>query len=193
MKLKILIFAVAFILIGCESDDKSVSEQEQQSNQILMLKVDYTTNEFEGGKEFDFPQQSESFTITNEYVEPGDFGSVKLIYDEIDEQLFFGTIHWMGLGEMTVPANIQPPSDFEVTVTADYVFPAEGYKNVIDPQDLQGENYDYSEVWGAVQSLVKARAYLESNPNQKVKIFLYTPSVGLGNPEDWDWIIYMKK
>lgn len=191
MKLKILIFAVAFILIGCESDDKA--DVEQQTNQILMLKVDYTTNNFEGGKEFDFSQQPESFTITNEYVEPGDFGSVKLIYDEIDEQLFFGTIVWAGLGEMKFPEELQPASEFEFVLTEDYVFPPNGFKNVFDPANHQGEDFDYQKIWSSVQGSVKVREYIESNPDQKVKIFLYTPSVGLGNPEDWDWIIYMKK
>lgn len=191
MKLKVLLFAMIFMLIGCESDDNA--DVEQQTNQILMLKVDYTTNEFEGGKEFDFSQQSESFTITNEYVEPGDFGSVKLIYDEIDEQLFFGTIHWMGLGEMEFPEELQPASEFEFVLTEDYVFPSNGFENIFDPANQQGEDFDYQKIWGSVQSSVKVREYIESNPEQKVKIFLYTPSVGVGNPSDWDWIIYMKK
>ena len=50
----------------------------------------------------------------------------------------------------------------------------------------------YNEVWTSVQSLVKVRQYLYSNPNASVKLFLYTPSVGIGNPAEWDWIIFMK-
>jgi len=44
----------------------------------------------------------------------------------------------------------------------------------------------------SVQSLVKVREYLSKNPKTPVKLFLYTPSVGAGNPEDWDWIIFLK-
>lgn len=191
MKPKILLLLLISLLVSCSSDDDA--PEENQTNVILMLQVDYTTNVFERGTEFHFQQQSADFTIANEYVEPGDFGSVKLVYEEINEVLFFGTIVWMGLGEMEFPENLQPANQFEVLLTADYVFPANGFENVFDPSNQHGENFDYTEVWSSVQNLVKVREYLNSNPNQTVKLFLYTPSVGVGNPADWDWIIYMKK
>ena len=33
----------------------------------------------------------------------------------------------------------------------------------------------------------------QSPIHQKVKLFLYKPSVGMGDPLDWDWIVYLKK
>ena len=57
-------------------------------NKVLMLKVDYTTNTFLGGKELVFFANSDSFSITNEYQPPGDFGYLKLYYEEINELLF---------------------------------------------------------------------------------------------------------
>lgn len=191
MKPKILLLLISCLLISCSSDDDA--SKEIQTNGVLMLKVDYTTNDFEGGTEFYFSQQAANFSITNEYVPPGDFGSIKLIYEEINETLFFGTIVWMGVGEMTFPENLQPANQFEALLTEDYVFPANGFENIFDPNNQYAEDFDYHPVWSSVQNLVKVREYLNSNPNQKVKLFLYTPSVGIGNPADWDWIIYMKK
>lgn len=155
-----------------------------------MLKVDYTTHAFEGGTEFNFSKQVDNFTIVNDYVEPGYFGSVKLIYKELDEILFFGTIHSMELGEMLFPKSLQPAKDFDAVLTDDYVFPESGFENVFNPYNME---YEYQRAWSAVQSLVKVREYLRANPNQKIKVFLYTPNVGVGNPLDWDWIIYLKK
>jgi hypothetical protein len=43
-----------------------------------------------------------------------------------------------------------------------------------------------------VQNLVKVRQFLQSNPNQIVKLFLYTPSVGMGDPLEWDYFIFLK-
>lgn len=187
MKVKILILLFIGLLLGCDSEDMSVDDT---ANRILLLKVDYTTNTFEGGTEFHFSQQTDNFTIENEYKEPSDFGYVKLRYTELDEPLFEGTIHWMGLGEMKYPEKLEPANKFKRVPTEDLVYPVNGFENVFDPQNL---DLDYNGAWVTAQQLVKAREYLRANPSQKVKLFLYTPSVGEGNPEDWSWIIFLKR
>jgi hypothetical protein len=159
-------------------------------NKILLLKMDYTTNTFEGGKELLFQQPSETFTVTDDYKSPGDFGSIKLFYSEINETLFYGTIVWMGCGKISYPENWLPAEDFARTVTADYVFPANGFENIFNPQN---DIFDYDMVWRYIQNIIKAREYLQSNPSQRVKLFLYQPSVGDGNPKDWKWILFLKK
>ena len=110
MKTRILLLSLISLLLGCNSDNVDLNND--APTQVLMLKVDYTTHAFEGGTEFGFSKQTGDFTIINEYKEPGDFGSIKLIYKELNEILFFGTIHWMGVGEMTFPKNLKSPKDF---------------------------------------------------------------------------------
>jgi hypothetical protein len=128
-------------------------------------------------------------TLTNQYVAPSDFGSVKIIYQELNETLFDGTIVWSGLGQMNYPQNLLNANQFDTVMTTDYVAPSAGFVNIFNPDNT---TYSYNEVWTSVQSLVKVRQYLYSNPNASVKLFLYTPSVGIGNPAEWDWIIFMK-
>ena len=180
-------FAALLLLTGCTADDKDINVND--GNRVLMLKVDYTTNKFEGGIEFIFPSDTETFTITNEYVSPGDFGSIKLFYKELDAVLFYGTITWNGLGKMIFPEKLKPAGDFKYVLTEDYIFPGKGFENVFE---LNEQEADYNQVWSQIQNLVLVRKYLSANPSQKVKIFLYTPSVGAGNPSDWVWIIYLK-
>jgi hypothetical protein len=181
--LSILLLPIMF-MIGCCSADKG-----SLSNKVLLLKVDYTTNAFEGGKEFSFTKNPKSFTVINEYFAPGDFGSIKMKYSELDETLFYGTIVWNGQGKMQFPTDLQTPERFRSVSTEDIAFPSSGFQNVFNPNN---QDYDYYRVWMSVQRLEKVRQYLKSNPTSSVKIFLYTPSVGIGDPEDWDWIIFMK-
>ena len=68
--------------------------------------------------------------------------------------------------------------------------PTHGFEDIFNPNDLE---LNYEKAWGAVQGLAITREFLKANPNQKVKMFLYTPSVGVGNPEDWFWVIYLKR
>lgn len=163
--------------------------EDNATSKLLMLKVDYLTNNFEGGKETIFSVNTPTFTITTQYTPPGDFGNIRLIYQELNEIIFDGSIIWMGRGEINIPQNILPANRFSHVLTADYVYPIGGFENVLDPEN---QEYDYSQIWSQVQGLVKVREYLNSNPNASVKIFLYTPSVGVGDPADWDWIIFIK-
>jgi hypothetical protein len=190
MKIRFLI-AVAFILtlISCSKENTQPVSPIINSNNVLVLKVDYNTNQFEGGKELTFTDTSSHMTLTNQYVAPGDFGSIKLKYQELNEILFDGTIVWAGLGQVNYPQNLLNANLFDRVMTADYVTPVAGFENVFNPDNTA---YNYNAIWTSVQSLVKVRQYLYSNPNATVKLFLYTPSVGMGNPTDWDWYIFMK-
>lgn len=184
---QLLILFVFISITSCVDNDDVLPSN--STNKVLMLKVDYLTHTFKGGKELSFSSQNSSFTVTNEYTPPSDFGNLKLKYSEMNAPIFDGSIVWMGLGQMNYPQDILPQSSFNHVLTADYVTPIAGFTNVFNP-DMY--NYDYSLVWGAVQGLIKTREYLASNPSGSVKLFLYTPSVGIGNPEDWYWVIFIK-
>ncbi len=171
-----------------EGDIKLNFSSTRKTNKVLMLIVDYTTNAFEGGKELAF-NDAETFTIVPDYKEPGDFGSIEMKYSELNQRLFYGTIVWMGKGRIEYPQNILPANSFDRTVTADYWGPGKGFENVFNQWNTV---YDYNPVWSSVQNVVMARNYLRTNPDQTIKIFLYTPSVGEGDPADWKWILFVK-
>lgn len=197
MKAKIMFLSLLSILFACNSADMNTDFEADfetdlntnATNQVLLLKVDYTTNTFEGGTILGFDKKTNNFTIENKYVAPSDFGSLKLIYKELDQPLFEGTIHWMGRGKMTFPEKLEPASVFKHVSTEDLRYP-NGFENVFNPDNME---LNYEMPWHSVQGLVKTREFLAANPNQKAKLFLYTPSVGVGDPEDWYWVIYLIK
>lgn len=199
MKKTILLFGLsAMLFAGCSEDDASpVQNTEPASdNKVLLLKVDLLTNAFEGGKELVFPEAN-GFTIASDYVPPGDFGSLKLTYEEVNQPIFDGTITWMGLGERSYPENLDAPETFaemeeaiEMPAITDFEYVDyidEGEEVVVDPEFANVQS-----VWGAIDNLEVVKAYRQSNPDAKVKFFLYTPSVGIGDPVDWDWYIILK-
>lgn len=188
MKTKVLLFFFAVILISCNSED--IKTGQDAKSQVLMLKVDYTTNTFEGGAILGYTKKTDNFTINYEYKEPGDFGHIKLYYKELKQRLFAGTIIWMGKGEMIFPEKLEPANNFEIDPLKNYILPKNGFEDVFNPNN---RNLDYEKPWSTIQNLVKVREFLAANPTQKAKLFLYTPSVGEGNPKDWYWVIYLKK
>ena len=167
---------------------------------VLMLTVDFTTSTFESGYEFILDKPAESFTISPLYQSPGDFGGIELYFSEIDKLLFSGTIIWMGKGSIQYPKPEKwlSPKDFEATDILDYVRPKNGFEEVLKDDYDEGYFKYFDEaaieaVWGAVQPLVKAREYIEENPGQKVRMFLYTPTVGVTDLSVAKWIIFLYK
>ena len=189
MKMSLLI--LPFIpLLSCNSENHFLEKKDKPVDQVLLLKVDYLTNKFEGGLEFVFSQQSDDFTIEPEYKFADDLGYIKMKYKELGETLFEGTIHSDKVGEMRYPKVLLPADLFKAQITQDFVSPVNGFEEIFNPQNL---DLDYFNAWHITQSLLKVREYLEANPSQKVKLFLYIPSAGESNPEDWYWIIFLKK
>lgn len=187
MKKSVPIFLIVLSFFSsCSKEDKTNGNI---TNKVLTLKVDYLTNTFEGGKETSYPVNSSTFTITSQYIFPGDFGNLKLKYQELNEIIFDGDIIWMGRGNIKYPQNMLPANQFDSVATTNIVMPTAGFQNVFNPNN---HAFEYTPIWFAVQKLVKVRDYLNANPNTAVKLFLYTPSVGAGIPADWDWIIFMK-
>lgn len=180
----------ALLAVSLYSCYGSATQPEPESNnKVMLLQVDYLTNEFEGGIELNFDVDTPAFTISYVLDEPMDLGSMKLFYEELNEMIFYGTIHWMGLGERIYPETLMSKDSFEMVLTSDYKLPKNGFHKVLD---LPGLTNDVETPWASVQGLVKVREYLESNPEAQVNMYLYTPSVGEGDPADWDWYVIMK-
>ncbi|GGK49839.1 MULTISPECIES: hypothetical protein [Flavobacteriaceae] len=183
----ILILSVLFISCDKNNDDKDVG-----SNNVVLLKVDYLTNTFEGGKVLKF-SESTSFTISSKYNSPGDFGSVALYYEELNKKLFEGTIIWMGLGEMSYPSSMDLPAHFSKTDTNVTLPDTEMFKRIMYTENAYyPDSINYESLWNAINNLRIVSSCRNSNPHEKVQLFLYTPSLGVGDPADWDWFVILR-
>src|SRR5690554_6488011 len=125
-----LITAPFILLIIILSFSSCKNIDESGVSKVLVLKVDYLTNKFEGGTELTFTKSSPNFNIQPIYISPGDFGNISMIYQDINELLFDGSIVWMGKGYIKYPRNFIPANRFEIVLTSDYVIPKNGFENV---------------------------------------------------------------
>lgn len=195
MKNKLLLMGICLSVMACSEETTTPLDNPQTENKVLLLKVDLQTSQFEGGKELTFDDAA-TFTIETDYDAPGDFGGIKLKYQEVDAPLFEGTIHWMGLGEISYP-QFDPVPSF-TTVENAVTIPAENLREIVEytefplPVDEWPYAPDYENIWASIDNLELVKEYRESNPNATVHFFLYTPSVGVGDPAQWDWIVILK-
>lgn len=187
---KLLYLILVGILVSCSNDNNQ--NEPVKTNKVVLLKIDFVTTAFEGGKEIEFAP-SPNFTISTTYQEPGDFGGVQLFYDELNEMIFDGTIIWNGLGDVSYPSPFIQPEDF-TTISNPITMPSVNmFENVMyHVAAYYPDTINYSDLWNAINNLEIVSNYLDTNPDQNINLFLYTPSVGVGNPEEWDWYVIIK-
>ncbi|BAX82527.1 hypothetical protein ALGA_4236 [Labilibaculum antarcticum] len=169
-----------------DSDDVYFHEHKQS---ILLLQVDYTSYEFEKGTElFLHAEYSDADTIPIgvDYDPPGDFGNIRLFYEPSKECIFNGSIVWAGTGHLRFPKWFYYPSQF-ATLEIPVEKPVNDEFQIIFPEE--GLEYPLDSIWNAVNHLSIVSRYLESG--KKIGVFRYTPSVGVGDPNEWDWYVIM--
>lgn len=190
--IQILMFAACVKkTIPLPPTSETENTQTPTAGNILLLQVDYVSFNFEGAKELSVSQlsASDSLPIKVDYKSPSDFGSIFLSYKPTNDSLFFGTIIWSGTGQRYFPSNINAASSFNLINSALAQPTNSRFQTIFYLQYQQPINY--SALWNAVNKLQIVGTYL--NFNKKIGIFLHTPSVGIGNPAEWNWYIVMSK
>jgi hypothetical protein len=180
----------ALLLVSCNREDANSNFASQ--NKLLLLQVDFETNVFEAGTELNF-NSTAPFSIGSSYQSPGDFGGIQLYYDNANQPIFEGSIVWSGLGERSYPTQLQAANTFP-TLAAVVPQPNASLFETVDYDEFAyyPDNMDITALWQAIDQLEIVGTYRANNPNSSIHLFLYTPSVGDGDPADWDWYIMFK-
>lgn len=183
------LFLLLLGLLGACDNDNDDFYYPDYDNSVVLLKVDYTDYDFEGGSELflhsDF-NNSDSLPITVESNSRGDFSDISLYYQPKGELLFYGEVLWLGKGKRKFPSYMHHPERFLRTDEA-IDKPEDEKFQIINPED--GVDYPLDSIWNAIDDLAIVSRYLEGG--KKIGVFRYTPSVGVGDPNDWDWYVFL--
>ncbi len=186
---KLMFVLMISLLIGCTDDDTYNYYDHHHHNSVVLLQVNYTDYEFEGGTELFLHSEfndSDTLPIRVDYVPPGDFGSLGLFYEPKNEPIFKGTIIWSGTGKRLYPYNLYRSEKF-LMLDDPIDMPDSDDFQILFPEE--GVDYPLDSIWNSISHLAIVSRYLESG--KKVGVFRYTRSVGVGNPNEWDWYVVM--
>jgi hypothetical protein len=188
--MKKIILCLAFAsFMSCSKEDGNRRHCSEPDNSILLLRVDYLTYAFEGGATVNLTGQAaagDSLPIHIDFREPGDFGNLSLYYQPTNDTLFNGGVIWMGKGDITFPHSFTVAGNYAVRPVAEPMPDTNRFQKIFSVSGL-----DYSRLWAAIDKLQATSCYLDAG--KEIGVFLYTPSVGVGNPADWDWFVIMSK
>ncbi len=179
----LLLYFLIVLFISC------TKEKRGGDNEILLLKLDFNTYTFQGGQKIEVSDDESGLLIDVVYQSPGDAGSVELFYEPTGELLFEGTIVWAGTGKILFPEKFKDASEFKVEIV-----PTEAASGKIEEIEY-GRSHnlplDENQAWPAVRHLSIVKDYLRDGA--EVKYFVYTKSVGVGDPAEWNWFLVFKK
>lgn len=179
--------SVFFLTSACHCDE---SQDMVASNKVLLLKLSYGDHTLQGGKEYQYFNTSDTFTLVAEEVAAQEEKMVSLVYKELNAVLFKGVYPFAsGTTQILLPEKFIPAADFERVLTQDVVNPLNGYR------ELSGTHMNdalFGNLWTRIQNLVKVREYLRENPGQQVQVYLHKPVTGTLTPDNTHWFFFLK-
>lgn len=184
---------IAIYAISCTDKENYIHTDPPPNNKALVLKIDFETNVFEEGVEIIFNTHNE-FGISSEYVSPGDFGSIELFHLQTSEKIFSGSIVWNGSGEIEYPEAFTNADKFDkVDMVVDMPDANLFQKIMYDEFAYYPDIIEYQEIWNSIHDLALVKRYRDENGGSKIHLLLYTPSVGVMDPMQADWIVILNR
>lgn len=191
MRKYLLLCLPLFLLSACKKEPVSLPKLGEGAS-VTLLRVNYETFAFEGGKTFNYPSYSsvnDSLPVRTVYRVDGAVGSLTQIYHPANDTIFYGGMSWAGTSKSWYP-------EFDLTgfSEAAVMSAAPAYAS-IQPLTAKGHSlpsFSVSQIWQSVSRLDITQLYM-NHPNVRVGLFLYTASQGPGDPKDWSWVWVLYK
>ncbi len=178
--------------------------EEYLGKDILIAKVDYMTFEYGGFYSMNVTnKQNEGNEIPflAEYMSPGDFGYIKFYYRDETNLLMDGSIIWAGCGALNFPETFVKGNSSstyvpEYTMKRSLSFPSDRISYIgVDgsyTQDVDESDNDLGYIWQTLSAQDEFMSYYEQT-SKKVAVFLYQPSVGVGDPYEWYYLVFVER
>jgi len=192
----IFLFVCFFALLtGCKKNDlHSDNFYSGDNNFMQILQVSYVGYTFMGGKTQIFNSANhniDSIPMLMRYKEPSDFGGITFLQIPTYDTIFNGTIIWMGCGQIYYPRTFDISSSFN-SGSSVVACPDSSQFQLVGPlSKSQMAPINYSAIWGAISHLDITSYMMQQNC--KIGLYPYMPSVGIGDPNQWSWIVFLYK
>ncbi|MBO4737925.1 MAG: hypothetical protein J5606_00005, partial [Bacteroidales bacterium] len=162
---------------------------------ILLMKVDYLTFNYLGYTTIDVADKTASgdtIPFLAEYYPPCDFGNIKLYYNNKNDgnKLFEGSIIWMGCGKMDFPTEFWTGNS-----QASTPYPGQNKINMINTKGghvIVADEHDLKFIWETISARNEFQ-WFYSHSSKKIAVYQYQPSVGIGDPADGYYLVFVEQ
>lgn len=181
---------------GQPSDNFTESDLKESDlhKDILICKVDYLTFRYKGFYALNVSGKTNNgdlIPITSEYMSPCDFGFIKLYYRNTGNLLVDGTIVWSGCGQLAFPESFRAGLPLQETIS----FPGTEHFARLGEDGQYVETvseWEMKHIWQSVSYQKEFQHYF-GNATKKAAVYLYAPSVGLFDPYDAYYLVFVEQ
>jgi len=178
-------FSIFFLTSACHWDQ---DEDKIADNKVLVLKFSDDTDDFIKGKEYRSFNKTDEFTLNVTKESNANEVITNITYAQTNALVLkTSTVPLPAKGQILIPEDFISEHSFARVETNDFVAPKNGYKEL---ESYNLEESHFIEMWTKIQSLVKVREYLRSNPEQQIQIFFHQHSIE--NNTEGNWIFILK-
>lgn len=179
------------LMLACSESRPPQSPGGVTATDLIGIQIDFQTGAVEGGAYYaniDLSYAADSLPIgLKSYTPAGDFGNIQWEWKPSQELLFNGDIVWMGLGTRIVPEWLIAPEDLGWNSTP-AAAPDSAQQQWLAKKWNENLPIDGSKLWSESLHLPCFHNRREDLP---IAIYLYTPSVGIGDPNTWKYWIWI--
>ena len=177
-------FSIFLLTSACHWDQ---DEDKIADNKVLLLKFSDDTNDFIEGKEYKSFNKTHEFTLNVTKENHANEIITNVTYAQTNALLLkASTLPLPAKGQIIIPEDFSAADTFARVETNDFVSPKNGYKEL--ESYILDESY-FIDMWSKIQSLVKVREYLNSNPEQQIQIFFHQHSIENNTKGNWIFIL----
>lgn len=185
--LKGLVFILASIgLFSCGSDDSTVEE----ASELVLYKIDYTTEAFEGGVTLSLRRIAGGFyndiplEVDKEPADMTNDGSIAIIYQPTLDQVFQASLALNGESDIFFPTFIEAGNFLNLETSVP--FPTGTQVQSVDGDHSQ---VPISSIWESIAQLGLTEFMVREDT--QLGLFLYQPSEDAAFSANWDWILML--
>lgn len=176
----------SFLLFSCGSDDTG----QEESSDLILYKIDYTTQAFEGGITLSLRRIAGGFNseipleVDKEEAGMTNDGAIAITYEPTLDQVFRASLSLSGEPQIFFPAFVDASSF--LVLDSPIAFPSGRQIQSIDGDHSQ---VPIAPIWDAVARLGLTEFILTEDTH--LGLFLYQPSEDPAHSANWDWILML--
>jgi hypothetical protein len=191
MRKYLLLLCLPFALFSCKKNTVTTPTVESGAS-MAMMKVNYKTDSLEGGMVYNFPTYSSihdsiPLKVMSALLDTLDYSQTVLRYEPTFDTLFNSVVDSYGVATIRYPDFLSVRSFLENKLSAPYSAPANSSIQKFTLPGAVFPSYNVAAVWKPVSNLQITQQFM-SNPNVRVGLYLYVPSMADTDGSDWAWI-----
>jgi hypothetical protein len=178
------------LLLSCKKVEPDPQPQPPKDNKVLLMQLNYSDFSMEGIKVLEFATDT-PFSINTAYDTAAGVELVEIIYEALNERIFYGSMLASGLGERIYPPDMDNPEFYDILnnpISLPASLPFD--KVIFNSAEHYPATLNKEAFWAEIRQYEIVMDFYASNSNARIAVYLH--KLNLSNSATWHWYLFLK-